>query len=170
MLALDVPGEQLDQAAGKEHGPLAAVLRRPDLDPALPAALHLATNVELSAEEVDVGGLEPGCFAQPQSGEGCQRHVGTKNGLDQGPAWISNVRFSKTWQTAYRHDRTLARWQAFDSNFYDIDTKEEFWLSGPKRDRTDARYSSSQPTVDEDARDAYEAFLRGAPLPGRERG
>ena len=94
----------------------------------------------------------------------------TGHGLDQGPAWISNVRFSKTWQTAYWHDRTLARWQAFDSNFYDVDTKEEFWLSGPKRDRTDARYRSAQPTVDEDAREAYEAFLKGSPLPGRERG
>ena len=80
------------------------------------------------------------------------------------------MRFAKTWQTAYWHARTLARWQAFDSNFYDVDTKEEFWLSGPKRDRTDARYSRAQPSVDEDAREAYAAFVKGAPLPGRESG
>lgn len=31
-------------------------------------------------------------------------------------------------------------------------------------------YSSALPEVDEDAREAYEAFLQGAPLPGKERG
>lgn len=95
------------------------------------------------------------------------------HGLDQRLAWISNVRCSKTWQTAYWHARTLARWQAFDSKFYELDTKEDFWLSGSKRDRTDARYSSAQPSVDEDAREACEACeacAKGAPLPGREGG
>lgn len=38
------------------------------------------------------------------------------------------MRFSKTWQAAYGQARTLARWQTFDSNFYEVDTKEEFWL------------------------------------------
>lgn len=95
----------------------------------------------------------------------------TGYGLDKGPAWISNVRFSKTWNTAYWHGRTLRRWPGmFDANFRDVETREEFWLSGPKRDRTDARYSSAQPVVDDDARDAYEAFLNGASLPGREFG
>ena len=58
----------------------------------------------------------------------------------------------------------------FDSNFYDEDTGERCWMSGPKRDRTDGRYSNQQPLVDEDAREGYEAFLRGSPLPGRESG
>ena len=73
------------------------------------------------------------------------------------------------------HGRTLRRvtgtaYSDYDANFYDSETGEEFWVSGPKRDRTDARYSSKQPEVDADARDAYEAFLGGSPLPGRERG
>lgn len=38
------------------------------------------------------------------------------------------------------------------------------------RDRTDARHSGARPTVDEDAREAYDAFLKGAPPPGREHG
>lgn len=90
--------------------------------------------------------------------------------IDRGPSWIGWVRFSKTWQTAYFHGRTLRRAQAFDANFYDVDIDERFWLSGPKRDRTDVRYSSQLPEVDEDAREPYEAFLRGEPLPGREHG
>ncbi|MDQ1542003.1 MAG: hypothetical protein QOH29_2729, partial [Actinomycetota bacterium] len=89
---------------------------------------------------------------------------------DSGPGWISLVRFNKTWKTAYWHGRTLARGQGFDGNFYDVETNEEYWLSGPKRDRTDARYSNSQPDVDDDVREIYEAFLKGSPLPGRENG
>ncbi len=43
-------------------------------------------------------------------------------------------------------------------------------MFGPERDRTDARYGPSDTHVDDDAREADEAFLRGAPLPGREHG
>lgn len=87
--------------------------------------------------------------------------------LDRGPCWISRVRFSKSWQTAYFHELTLRREQRVDGNFTDVDTGEVWWLSGPKRDRSDARYSNQQPVVDEDARAAYEAFLAGADVLGR---
>ncbi|EOD66386.1 hypothetical protein [Amycolatopsis vancoresmycina] len=83
---------------------------------------------------------------------------------DRGPSWIAWVRFSKTWRTAYVHGRELRRWPGlYDANFVDVDTGDEFWLSGPKRDRTDGRYSSAQPVVDGDAAAGYAAFLRGAP-------
>lgn len=59
--------------------------------------------------------------------------------IDRGPAWICWVHFNRTWKTARFHGRTLRRFQSFDANFYDIATDEWFWLSGPKRDRTDTR-------------------------------
>ena len=95
--------------------------------------------------------------------------------LDRGPAWITRVQFSKTWRTAYVRGRTLARTTGrpranFDSNFYDVQTGDEFWVSGPKRDRTDGRYTAQRPQIDPDVRVEYEAFLSGAALPGRERG
>ncbi len=95
--------------------------------------------------------------------------------LDLGPAWITRVSFTRTWRTAYVHGRTLRRvtgtaYANYDSNFYDVDTGEGFWISGPKRDRTDGRYSTQQPVVELDVRDDYDAFLAGAPLPGRESG
>ncbi|MET7286948.1 hypothetical protein [Streptomyces sp. NPDC005573] len=92
---------------------------------------------------------------------------------DRGPSWIGWVEFSKTWKTAYFQDRTLRRATGlglFDANFYDVDTDESFWISGPKRDRRDTRYVPAAPTVEEDAADAYRAFLQGAPLPGRGNG
>ncbi|MFT4296939.1 MAG: hypothetical protein QM582_16160 [Micropruina sp.] len=90
---------------------------------------------------------------------------------DKGPAWISVVSFNRTWNTARWHGKTLRRIPArFDANFADTETGEEYWLSGPHRDRRDTRYSSIIPTVDPDAKADYEAFLGGASLPGREHG
>ncbi|MFJ2738408.1 hypothetical protein ACIO3O_01945 [Streptomyces sp. NPDC087440] len=90
---------------------------------------------------------------------------------DRGPSWIGWVDFSKTWSTARFHERTLRRAEGmFDANFHDTETGEEFWVSGPKRDRTDARYGPRAAEIEPDAADAYRAFLDGAPLPGRENG
>lgn len=95
----------------------------------------------------------------------------TAHDTDQGPARIARVRFSKSWQTAYVHGRILRRRSGLaDANFSDVDTDEEFWISGPKRDRTDARYGNNRVHIDDDAKDAYQAFLAGAPLPGRTSG
>jgi hypothetical protein len=97
--------------------------------------------------------------------------VKTGHDTDQGPAWISRVRFTKSWKTAYWHGRTLHRRPGlFDANFSDAETHQEYWLSGPHRDQADTRYSTIRPEIDDDVREAYQAFLRGAPLPGRERG
>ena len=90
---------------------------------------------------------------------------------DQGPSWIGWVDFNRSFKTARYRGRELRRAQGMSSaNFFDVETDEEFWLSGPKRDQTDTRYGPRTTEVDEDARLAYEAFLEGAPLPGRENG
>lgn len=90
---------------------------------------------------------------------------------DKGPAWISVVRFNRSWRTATWHGKTLRRATGMlDANFYDVETTEQYWISGPHRDRRDTRYSSIRPTIDDDAREAYEAFLNGESLPGREKG
>ncbi|OIV36837.1 hypothetical protein BIV57_14330 [Mangrovactinospora gilvigrisea] len=88
--------------------------------------------------------------------------------IDRGPSWIGWVDFSRTWATAYFHGRTLRRAGGmYDANFYDVETDEEFWLSGPKRDRTDTRYGPTAPDIEPDAAEAYRAFLGGAPLLNR---
>jgi hypothetical protein len=89
---------------------------------------------------------------------------------DQGPCWVCRVSFSKSWRSAGFHGLRLRRESGFESNFVDLESGEKWWVSGPKRDRSDARYSAQQPSVDDDVRDEYEAFLAGAPLPGRENG
>ena len=89
---------------------------------------------------------------------------------DAGPCWIGWVEFNRSWKTARFHGCELRRFQGPDANFYDVQTDDWFWLSGPKRDQTDARYKNTNPLVDPDALDPYRAFLAGEPLPGREQG
>ncbi len=86
----------------------------------------------------------------------------TGHDSDRGPAWVSWVDFSRTWNTAYFNGHTLRRAQGLDANFVDTDTGDEYWLSAPKRDRTDRRYTNVRPTVTDDAKEPYEAFLQGA--------
>ncbi|MFI8005580.1 hypothetical protein [Streptomyces sp. NPDC086010] len=97
--------------------------------------------------------------------------VKTGHDTDRGPSWIGWVDFSRTWSTAYFQGRTLRRAGGMrDANFHDAGTGEEFWLSGPERDRTDTRYGPARTGIEADAVEAYRAFLAGAPLPGRENG
>lgn len=56
----------------------------------------------------------------------------TGHDTDLGPCWISFVRFNRSWKTVYWRGKTLRRWLGgFDSNYFDVDTDEEYWLSGP---------------------------------------
>lgn len=90
---------------------------------------------------------------------------------DRGPSWIGWVNFNRSWNTARYRGRELRRTPGLVyGNFIDVMTGEELWLSGPKRDQSDTRYGPRTTSVDEDARDAYDAFLSGVPLPGRENG
>ncbi len=89
--------------------------------------------------------------------------------VDRGPSWIGWVEFNRSWKTARYRGRELRKYASRgDANFYDVNSGEEFWLSGPKRDRTDTRYGPRTTSIDDDAREAYEAFLSGALRPGAE--
>lgn len=87
-------------------------------------------------------------------------YVELKTGFnDDGPAWIGRVRFSKTGRTVYYRGRTLRRKPSGGGpgNHYDVETGEEFWISGVKKDRTDRHWAGSGAVhVDDDARDEYE--------------
>ena len=88
-------------------------------------------------------------------------YVENKHGLIDGAhgriGWVS---FSKTGQTVYYRDRTLQKGSGISGNFFDVETGEEFWVSGVKR-----RGSNAQPAehgvsieVDPDAIEEYRAI------------
>jgi hypothetical protein len=67
-------------------------------------------------------------------------YVELKTGYrDNGPAWIGRARFSKSGRTVYFNGLALARLggQGISGNHFDIKTREEYWISGVKKDGRD---------------------------------
>ena len=64
---------------------------------------------------------------------------------DNGPAWIGLVEFSKTGQTLYFDNKALKRQKngTCKSNHYDIETGNEYWVSGIKKNGQDRHWAGN---------------------------
>ena len=52
----------------------------------------------------------------------------------------------------------------FKSNYFDVETGEDYWISGPKRDGSDRLYGGRVPIeIDDDVREEYWKVVRGQP-------
>ena len=83
-----------------------------------------------------------------------------------GPARIGRVTFSKTGKSIYYRDRTFHRLPqcGFKSNYYDLKTQEDYWISGPKKDGGDRLYGERVPVkIDDDVREEYWTSIRDMP-------
>ena len=83
-----------------------------------------------------------------------------------GPARIGRVTFSKTGATLYYQGRSLQSLKGggFKSNYYDIETGEHFWISGPKKNGEDSLYATNVATeIDENVREEYWVEIRKKP-------
>src|SRR5688572_17513792 len=93
-------------------------------------------------------------------------YIECKAGGLTGPGRIGRVRFSKTGRTLYyggQRFRSL-KGAGFKSNYYCVETGEDYWISGPKRKGGDALYGGSTPIeIDEDVREEYWRDIRGEP-------
>jgi hypothetical protein len=70
------------------------------------------------------------------------RYIELKSGYsDDGPAWIGKVKLSKRKQTIYFNDKAFRKRQGMSGNYYDVETEEEYWISGIKKDGTDRHWS-----------------------------
>jgi len=88
------------------------------------------------------------------------------NGGITGPARIGRVSFSKTGRTIYYQGRSFQtlRGGGFKANYFDTETGEEFWISGPHKDGGDRLYGERTPVeIDEDCREEYWRDVRGQP-------
>jgi hypothetical protein len=68
------------------------------------------------------------------------RYVELKTGYsDNGPAWIGLVKYSKTGRTLYFNGRALKHIKrgGWAGNHEDLETGEEYWVSGIKKDGPD---------------------------------
>jgi len=58
----------------------------------------------------------------------------------------------------------------FKSNYFDVETGEPYWISGPHKDGQDSLYATHlKPTVDDDAIEEYWLKIRGLPIPAKQR-
>jgi hypothetical protein len=89
----------------------------------------------------------------------------TSGGL-HGPARIGRVTFSRTGATLHYRGKSFQRLKGsgFKANYYDVETGEQYWISGPRRDGTDRLYKSDWPIeIDADVREEYWTEIRKRP-------
>lgn len=75
-------------------------------------------------------------------------YVEHKSGqADRGDAWIGKVEFSKSGQTVYFNGHAFKKFNghAFSysdsANYYDVETREGYWISGIKKDGQDRHWA-----------------------------
>ncbi len=86
---------------------------------------------------------------------------------DNGPAWIGLVEFSKTGQTLYFDNKALKRQKipGSNSNHYDIESGEEYWVSGVKKNRQDRHWAGSgKILIDKSSINDYLSFINAKEL------
>lgn len=83
-----------------------------------------------------------------------------------GPARIGRVSFSKSGKSLYyqgKRFQTLGG-QGFKANYFEVETRDEYWISGCKRNGEDRLYGERKPVeIDEDVRAEYWIEIRGLP-------
>jgi hypothetical protein len=82
-----------------------------------------------------------------------------------GPARIGRVTFSKTGKSIYYGGRTFQslKGSGFKANYFDVETLEEYWISGPKKNGEDGLYGPRPTPIDEDVREEYWTNIRQRP-------
>ena len=94
-------------------------------------------------------------------------YIERKAGSLEGAARIGRVTFSQTGKSLYYRGRTFQslKGNGFKANYFEVETGEEYWISGCKRDGSDRLYGGKTPPVkiDDDVREEYWTEIRREP-------
>jgi hypothetical protein len=84
-----------------------------------------------------------------------------------GPARIGRVTFNRTGRTLSYKGKSFQslKGSGFKANYYETETGEKYWISGPRRDGLDRLYEKSALVVeiDADVREEYWTEIRKQP-------
>ena len=82
-----------------------------------------------------------------------------------GPARIGRVTFSKTGKSLHYKGRTFQslKGSGFKANYYDLETGDQYWISGPKKNGADGLYGPRPTPIDEEVREEYWTLIRKQP-------
>ena len=84
------------------------------------------------------------------------------NGVASLSARIGRVAMSKTGRTLTYKDQSFQKFKGYKANHFDVETTEEYWISGCRKDGNDGLYMTTV-HVDEDIRVEYWTHIRGMP-------
>ena len=93
-------------------------------------------------------------------------YIERKAGNLTGEARIGRVTFSKTGKTLYYQGKIFQslNGHGFKANYVELETGEEYWISGCRRDGADRLYGERLPIeIDEDVREEYWLTIRNIP-------
>ncbi len=83
-----------------------------------------------------------------------------------GPARIGRVTFSKSGKSIYYQGKEFRslKGSGFKSNYFEVGSGDEYWISGLKKDGSDRLYGERVPIeIDEDIREEYWTEIRQKP-------
>jgi hypothetical protein len=83
-----------------------------------------------------------------------------------GVARIGRVTYSKSGSSVHYDGRTFQtlNGQGFKANYFDVESGEDYWISGCKKDGNDRLYGERLPIyIDEDVREEYWTEIRNLP-------
>ena len=89
------------------------------------------------------------------------KYIELKTGYaDNGPAWIGKVKISRTGTTLYFNDHAFQKYNGISGNFVDIESGEEYWISGVKKDGQDRHWAGhGKVMIDQKIVDDYLKFI-----------
>lgn len=91
-------------------------------------------------------------------------YIERKAGELSGPARIGRVSFSNTGKTLYYNGRKFEKLKGrgYKANYVDVESGEEYWISGCKKQGGDRLYRGTI-DIDDDVREEYWTTIRAMP-------
>ena len=96
-------------------------------------------------------------------------YIELKSGFtDNGPAWIGSVAYSKSGQTIYFNGKAFKKSSGISGNYHDLETGEEYWISGIKKNGQDRHWAGSgKIIIDKDCIEEYLSIIGKSTLDAR---
>ncbi|PCJ52102.1 MAG: 1-deoxy-D-xylulose-5-phosphate synthase [Candidatus Hydrogenedentota bacterium] len=91
-------------------------------------------------------------------------YIENKSGGLAGPARIGRIRYSKSGSSIHYDGKTFQtlKGEGYKANYFDVETDEEYWISGCRKDGMDALYNTDI-TIDDDVLEEYWTRIRNKP-------
>lgn len=72
------------------------------------------------------------------------KYIELKTGYgDDGPAWIGKVKISRSGNTVYFNDHAFQKHKGISGNFIDVESGDEYWISGVKKNGEDRHWAGN---------------------------